>query len=522
MFKKMWSLIVNFPRGNILIICVVLGLISASTISVFGQDRGYTVGPGDVLYISVWGDEKISGQVTVGPDGTIMLPQPVGAVYVNHMTADEITELLTREMGKYLRQPVVSVSIRSFQGFVIHVLGQVKLPSFYQIPEGTSLQEAITQAGGFTELADRSSIVLYRKNDESVEKREIDFLQFLEQNDMENNPVLKTDDVVVVPGITTNERLNQLVTVFGEVANPGTYNLDEPMSIMDVLMLAGGSLRSASLRDVVIYSRSVEGKDAYRYVDIEAMFTETGDSAPAMPIVSPGEALFVPNISLDEKLSFPVNVAGQVVKQGSYQVIDGMRLMDAIFLAGGFAAEASIDNIVLIREEQNSSTVFSLSLRSYLTEGDMEVNPVLHERDTIVVPMIETSRGVSPVQMAFSASVSVSVIGEVGKPGVYQIPTESNLLDAITQAGGPTGNADLERVMVIRGEKSEMGQRLLVDLEEVVVEGKFELLPAMFSGDIVLIPKEREKRDWWKTFIGAARDVTVILSLFWYFTRIRS
>ena len=73
--------------------------------------------------------------------------------------------------------------------------------------------------------------------------------------------------------------------------------------------------------------------------------------------------------------------------------------------------------------------------------------------------------------------------------------------------------------MLIRGRESKEEKRLLIDLEEVIVEGKLELLPALYSGDIVLIPKAREKRDYWRTLIGAARDVIVILSLIFYVER---
>jgi len=75
--------------------------------------------------------------------------------------------------------------------------------------------------------------------------------------------------------------------------------------------------------------------------------------------------------------------------------------------------------------------------------------------------------------------------------------------------------------MVIRGERSEIEQRTLVDLEEVVTEGKLGLLPIMSSGDVVLIPKERPKRAVWKTLVTAARDITVILGLIYYLERLR-
>ena len=94
MFCKIWSLIVNSPRGNARLNYAVLTLIFIPTISVLAQSMDYIVGPGDDLYISVWGDQTMSGQMIVGPDGTIMLPQPIGSVYVNQMTAIQELHLL--------------------------------------------------------------------------------------------------------------------------------------------------------------------------------------------------------------------------------------------------------------------------------------------------------------------------------------------------------------------------------------------------------------------------------------------
>jgi len=527
---KIRSLTTVFPKHNLQISYAILGLIFifmySSAVSVFGQNLDYTVGPGDTLYISVWGDEKMSGSVTVGPDGIIMLQQPVGSVYVNGMTAAEITELLTMKVGIYIIDPVLSVSIRSLEGFIVHILGQVTKPSFYQIPEGTSLQEAITQAGGFTELADYKSIILYRETEETVEKRNIDFSQFLEQNDMESNPILEVDDIIVVPSISMDEKMSRSVTVVGGVAKSGSYDLDIPMSLMDVLGIAGGTLRTANLSNIVIYNRSGKNKDAFRWVDMSTVFSEADDSVVSMPMVVPGEAVIVPNFVPIEERTFLVNVAGQVVKQGSYPIVEGMRVMDAIFMAGGFAKEASIDNMILIHAEQNdtkgqnAAIISSFSLKDYLTSGDMKANPALRERDSIIVPAIETAKTISPLQTAFSASISVSVIGAVTKPGIYQMPVESNLLSALALAGGPSKDADLKRTMLVRAENSEAEQRLLIDIEEVVVEGKLELLPTLSSGDTILFLEKREKRNWWSSAMSLVRDTTVVLTLIWYLVRI--
>ncbi len=502
----------------------ILGFALIFAVSASGQSSEYTVSPGDNLHISVWGQEGLGGAVTVGPDGTIMLPPPIGSVYVNQMTAEEIAELLTKELEEFVKQPVVSVSIRSFQGFVVHILGQVQLPSFYRIPEGTSIQELVTMAGGFTDLADLTAIILVRKVDtetEETEKRTIDLSRFLEQSDMESNPVLENNDVVVVPKIGIDERAKQLVTVMGRIRKPGSYELDIPMPLLDIIALAGGVSDDADLRDILILSRSEEEDgEVYRRVNLEDILSGDNPSQSQMSKISPGDLIFISSTRPNTNRMFYVNVVGQVAKPGAYQIVEGTRMIDAIFAAGGPAEGASIDNIAVIHSKQDSeqgSPVISLiSLRDYLLNGSLEANPVLHEGDTVVVPIVQSAKVVPPVQMAFSPSIAVNIIGEVAKPGAYQISTESTLLDVVVLAGGPTTNANLKETMVIRGIKSAGEEQFKIDLEKVMTEGRLDLLPAILSGDIVFLPRAKEKREWWRSAMTLARDISTLVVLYLY------
>ena len=513
--------------------CTMLGFALVFISLAVGESVEYPVSPGDTLYISVWGQEALSGPATVGPDGTIVLPPPVGSVYVSQLTADEIARLLTKELEEYIKEPRVMVSIRSFQGFIVHILGQVESPSFYRIPDGTSVQELITRAGGFTRLADPRSIILIRKEGEKVEKRKIDFSQFLRQNDMESNPILKANDVVLVSRLDMSEKARQLVTVVGQVGRPDSYELETPMPLLDVLTLAGGVSDNADLRNVFILTRSGEDGGTSRQVNLEAMLSGKENPHSLGPTISPGEIIFIPNIKALEERAFSVNVIGQVAKPGSYTVTEDTRLIDAIFKAGGLAEEASIDSIAVVSAEHGGSAGASpslslFSLRDYLLTGNTEANPVLHEGDTIVVPMIKTAKVVPPVQTAFSTSIAVSVIGEVAKPGSYQISAESNLLDVLTLAGGPTSGADLERAMVVRGatRSSSAGalshiqgeQRFRIDLDKVMTEGNLDLLPVMFPGDTIFIPKVKEERNWWRSALQIVADISSIAIAYYLIT----
>jgi protein involved in polysaccharide export with SLBB domain len=427
--------------------------------------------------------------------------------------------LLTEKVKEFVKQPVVMVSIREFQGFVVHILGQVNLPSFYRVPDGTSIQELITQSNGFTEFADPSSIMLIHKEDGKVETTKIDYSKFLKHNDMESNPVLKANDVVLVPRIGMKERIQNVVTITGQVNNPGTYELDAPMPLLDVLTLSGGALTSGDLRSVYILSRSEEDAATSRQVNLVSLLSGQEDPDALGPTIYPGEIVFIPSVDMFEDRMLSVNVIGQVTNPGVYQIDAGKRLIDAIFRAGGFMEDAAIDNLGIIHTNTGDSNISVFSLKDYILTGDIAANPVLDEGDTIVVPMTKGIKEIPPVQSAFSPVIDINVIGAISKPGSYKLSAGSNLLDVLVLAGGSASNADLERVLIIRGEDAPLDegeQRFLVDLKAIMTAGNLEPLPIVFSGDTVFLPNLQEKgQSWWRSLMQLLGDITTIVVLYY-------
>jgi protein involved in polysaccharide export with SLBB domain len=496
----------------------LISLIFFSALLSYAQVAEYPVSIGDTLYISVWGHQELSGVMTVGPDGTIAFPPPIGNIYVNQLTAKEISDILTQKLEEYIKQPVVLVSVREFQGFMVHILGQVKFPGFYRVPDGTSVQELVTQAQGFTDLADISSIILIRKDDETVQKIGIDLAKFLAENDMANNPTLKAGDVVLIPRIDIKERVKKLVTVMGYVSNPGTYELEDPLSLMDVLTLAGGILNDADLSSIFILSRTKKDEDISQKVNMESVFSREKSLTSLGPTVYPGDIVFVPGIDGFIKRQIIVNVAGQVNNPGFYNINEGERMVDAIFKSGGITQDASIENIIVIHTEYNDSPISVYSLKNYILEGDLKNNPVMRSGDTVVVPMIKILKEVPPIQTAFSPTITVSVIGQVSEPGTYRIHAGLNLLDALTIAGGPNAEANLKKILVTRGEDPENRQRIKVNLEQIIDEKNTDPFFILSDGDTVFVPKFDERENWWRSLVQIVGDISSIVVLYYLIT----
>jgi protein involved in polysaccharide export with SLBB domain len=492
----------------------------------------YTAKPGDMITITVWERQALSGAVKVDTNGSITLPMPIGSVKVVGLTAKQISDQLVERLKEYMVNPTVFVSITPAEGFTVHVLGEVQLPNFFNVPDGTTVQEVITRCEGFTRLADKEHIQLIRK-EKDVDGKEIttesiiDFTQFVENTDRASNPTLKSGDVLIIPRLPKEERLKP-VNVIGAVAKPGTFDLEDPLPLIEVLALAGGPSDIAVLKEVSILTvsddnalggkvgasegRGDKGKgDKYSWTTVDFESFLTGEDETANPDVSPGQTVFVPKEPKEEH--FMVNVVGQVVRPGAYTVTDKSQLFDAIYQAGGFVDEAAIDNVTIIHPRPQSPIKEQINVKEYLISGDEKYNPPLSESDTIFVPMSEGAKKIPSVHTAFFESMRITIIGEVRKPDAYQVSSNVSVLDILKLAGGPTSDADLERVMVLREipQADEEQEPLTIDLEEVLTEGQFQLLPKLQADDTLFVPRMKEKRNIRSLIVSIARDLSTIV-----------
>jgi len=481
--------------------------VPLSTPQISTAPKDYVVGPGDTLFIAVWGEEHLSGLVYVGPDGTISMPQPVGILDVSRLTIVEIQDLLTTRLSEYFKNPRVTVSIRSFEGFPVHIIGQVQLPAYYKVIDNTTLQELITVAGGTMEFADLKHIRLFRSDEEGkIQEQEIDFSLFVKKNNLSANPILKENDVVFVPRISRAERAKSLVTVLGSVKKPGAYELDseEELSLLDVLSLAGGLDTFADWRKVWLIESTSDNYSPKKF-PLDDYFA--GKNPNGNPLVSPGAAVFVETSRLAQERTFPVNVVGQVQQPGSYKITEETRLADVLFMAGGFSKWAQIDKVAIIHRVPNNPQSIEVDVTKYLISGDMESNPQVFEGDTVIVPLDERAKRIPPIHTIFLTSMTINIVGEVRRPETYELSEKTNFWEAIIIAGGPTTDANLKRAMLIQ--VVEGGQnRIEINLEEVLIEGQFSLMPPLKSGDTIFIPKQRE--EIWSKIVGLARDLTNI------------
>jgi len=160
----------------------------------------YIIGPEDVLDITVWKSPDLSKTVQVRPDGRISLPL-IGDVDAVGQTSAQLTERISTRLKAYVESPAVSIVVKEVNSYAIFVLGEVIRPGRYPLKSKTTLLQAVTLAGGFTPVASRNKIVIFRfpKEGDSLVKIKASFDDIVLRDGINQNIELKPGDTIVVP-----------------------------------------------------------------------------------------------------------------------------------------------------------------------------------------------------------------------------------------------------------------------------------------------------------------------------------
>ncbi|NLC55307.1 MAG: hypothetical protein GX774_00535 [Armatimonadetes bacterium] len=169
-----------------------------------------------------------------------------------------------------------------------------------------------------------------------------------------------------------------------------------------------------------------------------------------------------------------IYVLGAVKTPGRYPYSEGMRVMEALGLAGGLLPTADGARASVTRPGEDTTPVDLVRL---LSQGEMAQNMVLQAGDTLVVPDRE---------VASPQSITVFVAGQVSRAGPQQLSAGARASDAVAAAGGTTPSAALRKATIARE-----GKTLPVDLEAVFQRGNRDADPVLQEGDSLLVPEAR-------------------------------
>ncbi len=281
---------------------------------------------------------------------------------------------------------------------------------------------------------------------------------------------LLAKDYLVNPQVTVSvqEYRSQKVFVLGDAEKPGTYPLTGRTTLIDVLSQAGGPGKAAGRQVVVVrfpksdgpVNPGTAGSTTFR-LNLRKLLD--GDATENIVLES-GDTIYLP-----KQTSF--FVLGEVKKPGAFALEKDTSALEAITMAGGFTERAapSVAKVLRKRPDGNQET-----LAIDLGGADPRAREfLLTEGDTILVP----------------AGNSFYVMGEVKKPGAYQLEQAATAIAAVALAGGFTDKAAPNRTKIIRTHRDGRQETLVVDLNEIIKRSRKDKDVPLTANDVIVVPE---------------------------------
>ena len=159
-------------------------------------DQDYHLGPGDKLRVEVYGQPQLSQSLQVRPDGKITLPL-VGDTLAAGKTSLQVRDELTQSLKDYVNNPVVTVIVQEATSAQIYVIGEVGTPGPQVLQGPTTILQALAQAGGLKEFADKGGIHVLRKTSSGMKTLPVDYKEAMKGK--VDPMVLQPGDTLVVP-----------------------------------------------------------------------------------------------------------------------------------------------------------------------------------------------------------------------------------------------------------------------------------------------------------------------------------
>ncbi|ASP39664.1 sugar ABC transporter substrate-binding protein [Bacterioplanes sanyensis] len=465
-------------------------LTYAALVLTSAQAAAYIIQVGDQIRVTLPGESSLNAPLQVDRQGRINIPE-VGSVSVAGLSEEALADTVTTAMSSVYRDLSHLKVYVSQQQMLINIQGYVKEPGEYTLPASASVQVALHAAGGLRSGAQLDRLQLKRDGN----SRNFDYKAFLDSGDFSRLPTLRSLDTLFIPaspmignvetefdpakladgGDAAEDR--KAIKVFGEVNRPGSFSYKPSMSLVDLLMRAGGVTRYAGVEQIRVISNSEpELFNLKRYLD-------SGNES-LLPVINAGATIFVPR--QEEEIKSGANtvyIMGEVAEPGAYEGKKGATFMDILANAGGPTRFAESRQIRILKA---SGEVIRFDLSGY-TEGTLAQRPPkIEPGDAIFVPEKTDMNEKSWLKVA--PDRAVRVLGEVVRPGRIEWSNEMSLLDLLAHVGGPTSRADTSNIEVVSPQDDGKTRTHVFDLDRFIKRGGHDSeLPLIRAGATVRV-----------------------------------
>ena len=300
--------------------------------NVFTQRRGvpeYIIGPGDVLTINFWMPYTITARTDEGfkqNTYTVVVRQEGKISYlfgddipVAGYTVNEVREILTNQLKKYIRHPRIEVTVKEYKSKTSLLFGQINVlqtgtsgPGKYPLTGKTTILDLIVSAGGPITGKDSSVLGVSpgnadMRNVEIVRKGKkytVNLYNAMFRADVSQNIIIDDGDIVTVPELPF---YGERIYVFGEVSKQGIYRLKDAADLLAAIANAGSTTLIAVKSDIKIIREYKErgGKPIILSANLDQILKQ-GDLSQNIKLKD-GDVVYVPRRIIGDINEFIVN-----------------------------------------------------------------------------------------------------------------------------------------------------------------------------------------------------------------------
>lgn len=383
---------------------------------------GYIIGPDDELIVNVFGYSEKTYNLTVNAEGNIYIPQ-VGPFYVNGLSIEQASAKIKNKLAATIYKAInsggtrVQISLGKIKSIRVTVIGQAKKPGTYTISSLTSLFNLLYLCGGPTDLGSYRKIELISGNEL---KRTIDLYGFLLKGDQRDNVLLSEGDVIRIPYYSTR------VILHGNVKLPGKFELVNGETFNDVLLFCGGFTDDAYKSAVTIY----------QFTDTEKKITDLSKSQYNSYHPLSSDSIVVGKIL--NRYANKLIISGAIQRPGVYELTDNLKLKDLLEKAGGLKPDVYTKRGGISRLNRNGTPQqVSFDIDSVMNNY---TEIALQKNDSVTIYSI----------FDLDNNITITVDGNIRRPGIYKWVQNLKLNDVILQAGGITESGDIRTIEIAR------------------------------------------------------------------------
>ncbi|MDP4655672.1 MAG: SLBB domain-containing protein [Algoriphagus sp.] len=386
--------------------------------------KNYILGPGDLIYVDIYGQSEKYYEATVNPEGSILLDN-IGLIAVSGKTIEAAEGIIKNRVASFYTglsganpSTFLQVTLGNVKTIKVHILNEVRLPGTFTLSAFSTVFNALYAAGGPSDKGTLRAIQLIRNNKKIAE---IDVYDLLINGTANLDVQLQDQDVILV-----NPYLAR-VRVMGEVKRPLVFEVTPEDNLEDILRFAGG-FTDLAFKDRISISRITGNQRSISdvYSNQLGLFNLKG-----------GDEVTVGRII--DRYTNRIQIKGAVFRPGVFSLTEGLTLTQLIKNADGLKGDAYTQRASILRTKGDlSSEVLEVNLQAVL-EGRQE-DVVLQREDVIRISSIYDVQNERYIQ----------ILGEVKRPGTYPYAAGMTPEELILIAGGLQESANIKDIEIAR------------------------------------------------------------------------